>query len=85
MRELYWWFHFIVISLMFSEGALKLSEDLDGAFRATWSGGTTPLFLAVSVIVSGFLCPSGRYFLAAFLGAHYWSLGSLLKGTPDFS
>ena len=75
----------IVISLMFSEGALKLSEDLDGAFRATWSGGTTPIFRVVSVIVSGFLCPSGRYFLAAFLGAHSWSLGSLLKGTPDFS
>ena len=70
---------------MFSEGALKVSEDLDGAFRATWSGGTTAIFPAVSVIVSGFLCPSGRYFLAAFLGARSWSLGSFLKGTPDLS
>ena len=70
---------------MFSEGDLKLSEYLDGAFRATWSGGTTPIFLEVSVIVSGFLCPSGRYFLAAFLGAHSWSRGSFLKLTPDIS
>ena len=70
---------------MFSEGALNLSEELYGAFRTTWSGCSIPIFPEVSALVSGLMCPSGRYFLVALLGGCSWYLGSLVKGAAKFS
>ena len=63
---------------------MKLPGELDGAFRTIWSGGTVPIFSVISAFVVGYLCPSGHDYLAALLGACYWSLVSLLKGAPKF-
>ena len=56
-------------------------DKLDSAFRTTWYGGSVQIFLKVSDLVDGLTFTSC---MAAFLWAHYWSLGSLMKVYPRF-
>ena len=64
---------------------MNFPEEMDGAFRVTWYGGLRPnildglrSFLRVHVSIRA-LFPGG------VLAGSFWSLGSRMKGAPEFS
>ena len=82
---LYWGFRSIISSPIFLEEYPKLLEELYGAFHKTWSWVLCPnllggirscrrIHVSIQPLLSG-----------GVIGGSFWSLGSILKGTPIFS
>ena len=70
--------------LIFSDGAPKLLEELDGTFRATWYWGLRPDLLRGFSFVARFLCLSVRYCMAMLLGDYFGPLFPLWKRLQRF-
>ena len=82
---LFWGSHSIVLYLIFLEGDPKLSGKLEGAFCATWYGGSIRIFPEVFALVDGLPCPSGYYCLTKFFWNYLIPLVPFWNGGLKFS